>query len=95
MTYGYSNTKADIDQRLGSCFVSTREALRNCQLVKAWLDTQTDAALIALGYTQAEVNSIRSGMTDLDKLRQIFEGTATQASAYDFRQFAKLFGGSA
>jgi hypothetical protein len=63
--------------------------LRNVQIFKAFLDTQTDAALQALGYSAGDVAVLRSAYTDLDKLRQVYEGVATQGTTYDFRTFAK------
>lgn len=87
---GISVTKADVNSAVGVCARTMFSAVQQIRQHKTWLDTQTDANLIALGFVQAEVDQIRSAMTDLDKLRTIFEGTATQASTYDFRTFAKL-----
>lgn len=93
MTAGFPAGATDINNRAGNCAYTLREALRSVQLFKAFLDTQTDANLTALGIAQTDVNTMRSAYVDLDKLRTIYEGTATQASAYDFRTFAKLLTG--
>jgi hypothetical protein len=93
MAVGFSQQKTDIDARAGQLSMSVRDALRNVQIFKAWLDTMTDAALLALGYAQGDVDVLRSAYVDLDKLRQIYEGSATQGSTYDFRTFAKRMTG--
>jgi len=56
---------------------------------KAWIDTQTDQDLIDSGFIQAEVNLLRSAISDLILLETIYVGTATQSSLKDFRTFAK------
>jgi hypothetical protein len=93
MAVGFSAVKTDIDNRAGNLSVSLRDVLRNVQIFKAFLDTQTDAGLQALGYSSGDVATLRSAYTDLDKLRQIYEGTATQGTTYDFRTFAKQLAG--
>jgi hypothetical protein len=93
MAVGFPALKTDVDARAGQLALTVRDTLRQVQIFKAWVDTQTDAALIALGYVQADVDRLRSSFVDLDKLRSIYEGTATQASTYDFRTFAKLLVG--
>jgi len=62
---------------------------------KLWLDAQTDPALVALGYTSGDIANLRSALIDLDKLGQIYRGTATQSTTYDFRSFAKFLTGIA
>jgi hypothetical protein len=60
------------------------------QQFKAWLDTYTDAELIAnWNFAQADINDLRSTLSDVDLLRTVYQGTATQASLKDFRAFAK------
>lgn len=93
MSVGYPANKTDIDARAGQLALTVRDTLRNVQIFKAYLDTQTDAALLALGYNQTDVNTLRSAYTDLDKLRQVYEGSSSQTPAYDFRTFAKLLAG--
>jgi hypothetical protein len=93
MTLGFPALKTDVDARSGQLALTLRDTFRSIQLFKAWLDTQTDAALLALGYAQGEVNTLRSAYTDLDQLRTVYEGTATRTPAYDYRTFAKLLVG--
>src|SRR5260221_7645101 len=69
-------------------------AFTRIQELKAWMDTQSDANLITLGYVQAEVNTLRSAITDLNTLASIFTGTVAQGvTPSDYRTFSKLLYG--
>ena len=93
MAIGLSASKADIDAQAGNTALTVREAFRTVQVFQAWLAATPDGNLVALGYTAGEAATLKSAFTDLDKLRTIYEGTATQTPAYDFRTFAKLLVG--
>jgi len=93
MSVGFSATKADFDAKAGSLALALRQALANIKEFQAVLAATADATLTADGYTSGEVATLKSAYTDLDKLRTIYEGTQTQGSTYDFRQFAKLLTG--
>lgn len=93
MSVGLSTTKGDADQRAGGIALDVRSVMDRVRIFKTWLDTVTVTQLEGLGYTTGEANTLKSAFTDLDKLRTIYEGTATQASTYDFRTFAKLLTG--
>jgi hypothetical protein len=89
MAVGLPTNKLDIDSKAGSIAVRLRDVFQEIQYTQAWLAGQPDADLVALGYTQAEVNTLKSALSDLDQLRTIFTGNATLATAKDFRTFAK------
>jgi hypothetical protein len=95
MSVGFTTTKADLDQRAGAIALDLRSVLYRVQIFKAYLDTVTVAQLQALGYATSpdEASQLKSAFTDMDKLRTIYEGTATQATTYDFRTFSKLLTG--
>jgi len=93
VSVGFPANKLDVDSRAGQLAIQLRDTLREVQLFKAWLDSQTDAVLTGLGYSSGDIAQLRSSYVDLDKLRTIYEGTATQATTYDFRTFAKLLTG--
>lgn len=96
MSVGIILDKTAVDNTIGILAKSLRQTLTNIGYYKQWLDTQTDTQLRnAYGYAVSpdEVAVLRSAVADLDKLRTIFEGTATQATVYDFRTFAKLLWG--
>ena len=84
MSLGFQTDKGAIDSWAPTVIIDLRQALDNVQRIKAWLDTQVDADLTALGYSSAEVAVLKSAFTDLDKLAQIAHGQATQAQANDF-----------
>lgn len=94
MSVGFAAMKVDVDARSGQLALTLRDTLRQVQLFKAWLDTQTDSQLIALGYAQGDVDKLRSAFVDLDQLRTVYEGTGTRTPAYDYRSFAKLLVGT-
>jgi hypothetical protein len=93
MAVGYAALKTDVDARAGQLALTLRDTFRQVQIFKAWLDTQTDVALIALGYAQGDVDKLRSSYVDLDQLRTIYEGTGVRAVVYDYRTFTKLLVG--
>jgi sulfite exporter TauE/SafE len=106
MSVGFSYGKSDIDNLAGGLTRAIDQDLIKVQQFAAWLNTMTDASLLALGYVQADVNTLRSAITDLDKLRQIYQGTMyvtngatpgsgvpTVGNGYVFTTFAKLLSG--
>jgi hypothetical protein len=88
MSVGFTIDKAGIDSRAGQLVLNLRQALQSCSDMCDLLnDTSVfanDAALTALGYTAAEVTTLRAAFTDLKKLWQISHAAATQAAANDF-----------
>lgn len=82
-------TKNQVDGQAGTLALQILSDMIRAQQFKAWLDTQTDSALIALGYAQADVNVLRSAFNDLNTFANVFLGASAQATAYDFRTFAK------
>lgn len=90
MAVGFPTSKNDIDGRAGRIALDIRDGLAAAAGLKAWLDTQPDANLTALGYTTGEVAILKSAMADLNQLNSIYTGAANLATAKDFRTFAKL-----
>ncbi len=94
MPLGLAPTQAQVNSQAGQLCFMVMADLTRCQEFKAWLDTQTDANLIALGFVQAEVNTLRSAFVDLNQLASIFTGTLAQGlTAYDYRTFSKQLAG--
>lgn len=94
MSLGRPAAKSDLDQAAGAIAMSLFATMDNIAKVKTVLDGLTTTDLQNLGYSSTEANQIKSAFTDMDKLRTVFNGTATQASTYDFRTFAKLLLGT-
>lgn len=84
MAAGFIPTKANLDQRLASLVVAGEAWLEDVERMKTWLDSQLDADLTALGYSTDDVAQIKSAGTDLDNLRKVGYGQATQATANNF-----------
>ncbi len=94
MTVGLFPNKGQVDSQAGQLALSLMADFTRIQELKAWMDTQSDANLITLGYVQAEVNTLRSAITDLNTLASIFTGTVAQGvTPYDYRTFSKLLYG--
>jgi hypothetical protein len=81
---GFPTNKIDVDSRAGQLALTLRDTFVQVVTFKAWLDTQTDAQLIGLGYVQAEVNLLRAAYVDLTNLNNIAHAQGTQPAASDF-----------
>lgn len=78
-------TKAGLDGDLGSAALALRNAFRRIQQLEHFCLITPDGTLTALGYTAAEVATLKSAMSDGDKLRQIYEGSLALPATQDFR----------
>ena len=86
----YNVDKNTIGARAGGLAQLVDGTLLRVQQFKIFLDTIPDATLTSTyGFVQADVDTLRSALTDLEQLRTIYQGTATLAVAKDFRTFAK------
>jgi hypothetical protein len=94
MSVGLSVTQSDVNNVSGSLVKGLFNSMKAVQQFKAWLDTKTDGDLTALGFAQADVNTLRSAFVDLAALASVFEGTGTRTPAYDHRTFSKLLIGT-
>lgn len=95
---GLAQNVQDINVKAGSIYLALRNTLQDVKNFQAMLGTLADADLQSAdqngkAFTAAEITTLKSAFTDLDQLRQVFEGTATRTPAYDYRTFAKLLGG--
>lgn len=93
MTVGLIVGKSDLDNAAGNLTKGLDVLLSQVGQLKSYLDTQTDLQLLALTYTQPEVNVLRSALGDLDQLRQVYQGLTTRSPVYDYRTFSKLLAG--
>lgn len=93
MSVGVPVTKQVIDAQAGSVCTGLRDALNLIKRFKAFLDVaaNSDAALIALGYTQAEVTLLRANFVVLDQFRQCWEGTLAIPSPVNIQGFTTPF----
>jgi hypothetical protein len=84
---GLPADQPSINQRAGSVALMIRTAFEQIETLQAFLAGQQDSALVALGYTAGEVAILKSAISDLDLLRRIYQGAATQAALKDFTVF--------
>lgn len=90
MSIGRTATQAEFNNATGAIVSALFATMDNIARVKAVLDTLTVQNLVDMGFSNGDANTLKSAFTDLDKLRTVFNGTATQTPAYDFRTFTKL-----
>lgn len=101
MSIGYPLTKSDLDNKMGSLFVSVRDNLFRCSQMNALLNDTAiipnDAFLTSMGYTSGEVTTLRAAFTDLggtgNSLYRIAIGVGTVSPANDFYFNAKKLAG--
>jgi hypothetical protein len=87
MSVGYPITKVDLDNRMGQLVTALRDDFTAIAQFKVMLDDATilpDATLVALGYTNAEINQVRAAFTSLNNLYNISKNNGTQAVSNDF-----------
>lgn len=87
MSVGFSKTKADIDAQAGSLVTAVRDSLRRAAAFKAVLDNTnviTDAYLLTLNYSQAEINLLRAAFSDLNSLYNVAHANGTVSSNNNF-----------
>lgn len=90
MAVGRTISKAEVDNAVGGIAASLFATLDNVAKIKAVLDGYTAQNMVDnWGYVLGDANIVKSALTDMDKLRQIWQGTASQASNTDMRAFAK------
>jgi hypothetical protein len=80
-------TAAQVNQALGTIARDVNSALERVQPAAQFLQQNSDAELIAdYQMTQPDIDALRAAFTDLDTLRSIYRGQATQTASYNFRQ---------
>lgn len=88
MTVGRPLGQAEINATAGQLAVMLRDALRECSdfcdLLQNTSIIPNDAFLTGLGFTQAEVNTLRAAFVDAKALRQVAIGAAAQSPASNF-----------
>jgi hypothetical protein len=89
-------TKAQLDGQIGSILTTLDSVMNQIQAMNAFLATQGAAGLEAapLSYDTTAAPDIISAFSDLDTLRQVYQGLATQGTTKDFRSFPKLLWGT-
>lgn len=82
-------TKQSVDATIGDAAQALNIAFIDVEAAQVFLAGFQSADLETLGYTPDEVATLKSAIADLDRLRLVYEGLETVATAYDFRTFAR------
>lgn len=90
---GLNPAKSEIDTVSGGILRDIHTSLDRAKKFKFWLDSKSDADLIAMGYVQAEVDNMKSAYADADQLSTLYAGSATLGVAKDFRTFMRRLWG--
>jgi len=93
MSVGLAVTKQEIDGRAGDVARSFQRAFHDVGTLKLFLDATPDADLVALGYTQGEVTTLKTAINELAQLGTIWTGAAALPVAKDFRIFVQRLWG--
>jgi hypothetical protein len=93
MPVGLPVTKSEIDTRSGDTARAFQRAFEDVLTMQSYLESTATADLVALGYTDPEVATLKSAFADLTQLGQIFTGAAALATPKDFRTFVRLVWG--
>lgn len=85
MTVGYPKNKESIDGIVGELSQAINRNFRRAVQLKTELDAYTDQALATAGYNPGEVTALRTLVTDLALLNNLYTGAVTLGSVKDFR----------
>jgi hypothetical protein len=93
MSVGLPVTKDEIDSRAGDLARAFQRAFGDVVTMQMYLEATANPDLIALGYTDQEVATLKSAFADLTQLGTIWTGSAALATAKDFRTFVRQLWG--
>lgn len=93
MSVGLGVTKEEVDTRSGDIARSFQRAFKDVITLQSFLTQTPDADLIALGYTEQEVATLKTAYADLTQLGTIWTGESALAAPKDFRTFVRQLWG--
>jgi hypothetical protein len=93
MSVGLPVTKAEIDTRAGDLARAFQDHFADVATMQTYLEATPNADLIALGYTDQEVATLKTAFTDLSQLAKIWAGLEGLPAAKDFRTFVRQLWG--
>ena len=77
MAIGITASKGEIDARAGELARVFQKQFGDVLTLKGYLDTKTEADLVAMGYTSQEVAVVKTAIADLFTLAGIWTGDKT------------------
>ena len=93
MSVGFPVAKQDIDQNAGDIARRFQASFDDVATMSGFLNRTADTDLVALGYTEAEVATLKTAFADLAQLGRIWGGLDPLPAAHDFRVFvSRLWG---
>jgi hypothetical protein len=93
MSVGLPVTKDEIDARAGDTARNFQRLFGDVVTLQQYLLATPNPDLVALGYTDQEVATLKTAFTDLTELANIWIGQAALAAPKDFRAFVKQLWG--
>jgi len=93
MSVGLPVTKAEIDTRAGDIARAFQRAFEDVLTMQTYLEATPNADLIALGYTDPEVATLKTAFADLTQLSRIWSGLDALPAPKDFRTFVRQLWG--
>ena len=93
MAVGLAVTKTEIDTRAGDIARGFQANFENVATMQTYLEATPNADLIALGYTDQEVATLKTAFADLSQLARIWSGLEALPAAKDFRTFVRQLWG--
>jgi hypothetical protein len=93
MSVGLPVTKGEIDSRAGDIARGFQAAFENVLTMQTYLEATPNPDLVALGYTDQEVATLKTAFADLTQLGHIWTGAEALAAPKDFRTFVRQLWG--
>jgi hypothetical protein len=93
MSVGLAVTKTEIDARAGDTARGFQKLFEDVYTMQTYLEATPNPDLVALGYTDAEVATLKTAFADLTQLAQIWGGLEALAAPKDFRTFVRQLWG--
>jgi len=93
MSVGLPVTKAEIDTRAGDIARAFQKNFEDVLTMQTYLEATPNPDLVALGYSDQEVATLKTAFADLSQLSRIWAGTEALAAPKDFRTFVRQLWG--
>lgn len=93
MSVGLPVTKSEIDARAGDLARAFQKLFGDVVTMQTYLEATPNPDLVAMGYTDQEVATLKTAMADLSQLGRIAAGAEALAAPKDFRAFVRQLWG--
>jgi len=93
MAVGLAVTKGEIDARSGDIARAFQKNFEDVATLQTYLEATPNADLIALGYSDQEVATLKTAFADLAQFGRIWIGGEALPAPKDFRTFVRQLWG--